>query len=43
MPDVTLSLSDEEVRRLEELSGRTGLTVTQLVRLGVGDLISAAV
>jgi predicted DNA-binding protein len=40
MPDVTLSLSDEEVRRLEELSGRTGLTVTQLVRLGVGDLIS---
>ncbi|MFQ5897400.1 MAG: DNA-binding protein [Candidatus Methylomirabilia bacterium] len=40
MPDVTVNLSDEEVRRLEELGGQVGLTVAQLVRLGVRDLIS---
>lgn len=39
MPDVTVSLSEEEVRRLEELSARLGLTVTQMVRLGIRDLV----
>lgn len=40
MPTLTISLSDEEVRRLEELSKREGLTVEQLVRLCVRDLIT---
>ena len=33
------SLSDEEMRRLEELSKREGLTVVQMVRLGINDFI----
>ncbi|MFQ5520499.1 MAG: DNA-binding protein [Candidatus Methylomirabilia bacterium] len=40
IPDVTVSLSDEEVWRLEELGGRVGLTVVQLIRLGVRDIVS---
>ena len=36
---VTVSLSDEEMRRLEELSKREGLTVEQMVRLGINDFI----
>ncbi|MFM8552686.1 MAG: DNA-binding protein [Nitrospiraceae bacterium] len=40
MATVMVSLSDEEMRRLEELSKREGLTVEQTVRLGIHDLIS---
>jgi predicted DNA-binding protein len=40
MPTLTISLSDEEVRRLENLSEREGLAVEQLVRLCVRDLIT---
>jgi hypothetical protein len=40
MPEVTVSLSDEVMRRLEELSKRAGLSVPELVRLGVGDLVT---
>lgn len=40
MPEVIVSLTEEEVRRLEELGGQVGLTVAQLVRLGVRDLVS---
>ena len=40
MPDVTVSLTEEEVRRLEELSGRVGLTVAQVAQLGIRDLVS---
>ena len=36
---ITVSLSDEEMRRLEELSKRDGLTVEQMVRLGINDFI----
>ena len=39
MTTVTVSLSDEEMRRLEELSKREGLTVEQMVRLGINDFI----
>ena len=39
MTTVTVSLSDEEMRRLEELSKREGLTVEQKVRLGINDFI----
>jgi predicted DNA-binding protein len=39
MTAVTLSLSDEEMRRLEELSKSEGLTVEQMVRLGINDFI----
>ncbi len=39
MTTVTVSLSDEEMRRLEELSTREGLTVEQMVRLGINDFI----
>ena len=39
MTTVTVSLSDEEMRRLEELSKRKGLTVEQMVRLGIKDFI----
>ncbi len=39
MTNVTASLSDEETRRLEELSKREGLTVEQVVRLGISDFI----
>jgi len=39
MTTVTVSLSDEEMRRLEELSKQEGLTVEQMVRLGTNDFI----
>ncbi len=39
MVTLTISLSDEEMRRLEELSKREGLTVEQMVRLGINDII----
>ena len=42
MPSVTVSLSDEEMRRLEVLSKREGLTVEQLVRISINDLIGQA-
>lgn len=40
MISVTVSLSDDETRRLEELGKREGLTVEQMVRLSIHDLIS---
>jgi predicted DNA-binding protein len=39
MATLTISLSDEEMRRLEELSKREGLTVEQMVRFGINDFI----
>ena len=39
MASVTISLSDEEMRRLESLGKREGLTVEQIVRLSVCDFI----
>ncbi len=39
MAMLTISLSDEEMRRLEELSKREGLTVEQMVQLGIHDFI----
>lgn len=39
MATLTISLSDEELRRLEALSKREGLTVEQMVCLGVRDFI----
>jgi len=39
MATLTISLSDEEMRRLEELGKREGLTVEQMVRLGIHDFI----
>lgn len=39
MTTATVCLSDEEMRRLEELSKREGLTVEQLVRLSINHLI----
>mgnify|MGYP001596633900 CR=1 FL=1 len=39
MVTLTISLSDEEMRRLEELSRRERLTVEQIVRLSVCDFI----
>lgn len=40
MATLTISLSDEEMQRLDNLSEREGLTVEQLVRLCVHDLIA---
>ena len=40
MATVMVSLSDEEMRRLDELSKREGLTVEQMVKLGIHDFIS---
>ncbi len=37
--DLPFSLSDEEMRRLESLGKREGLTVEQMVRLSVCDFI----
>ena len=37
MTTVSISLSDEEMRRLEALGKREGLTVEQMVRLGIND------
>ena len=39
MATFTISLSDEEMHRLEELSAREGLTVEQIVRLSVCNFI----
>lgn len=39
MTTVTVSLSEEEMRRLEELSKREGLTIEQMVRVGLNDFI----
>jgi hypothetical protein len=39
MPTLTISFSDEEIRLLKELSAREGLTVEQIVRLGINDFI----
>jgi hypothetical protein len=39
MTTVTVFLSDEEMRRLEELRKLEGLTVEQVARLGISDLI----
>lgn len=39
MATLTISLSDEEMRRLEILGNREGLTVEQIVRLGINDFI----
>ena len=39
MATLTISLSDEEMRRLEALGKREGLTVEQIVCLGINDLI----
>ncbi len=39
MATVTISLSDEEMKRLEALGQREGLTVEQMVRLGINDFI----
>ncbi len=40
MAEVTVPVSTEEMKRLEELGSREGLTVEQMVRLGIQDLIS---
>ena len=39
MATLTISLSDEEMRRLDALSKREGLTIEQMVRLGIHDFI----
>lgn len=39
MATITISLSDEELRRLEALGKREGLTIEQIVRLGISDFI----
>lgn len=39
MATLTISLSDEEMKRLEALGKREGLTVEQMVRLGINDFI----
>jgi hypothetical protein len=39
MATLTISLSDEELRRLEALDKREGLTVEQMARLGINDFI----
>lgn len=39
MATLTISLSDEEMRRLKALGEREGLTVEQMVRLGINDFI----
>ena len=39
MATLTISLSDEAMRRLEVLGKREGLTVEQMVRLGIHDFI----
>lgn len=39
MATLTISLSDEEMRRLEALGKHEGLTVEQIARLGIHDFI----
>lgn len=40
MATLTISLSDEELRCLEELGKRESLTVEQMVRLSIHDFIN---
>lgn len=40
MATLTISLSDEEMKRLEALGKREGLTVEQMVRLSINNFIS---
>lgn len=40
MATLTISLSDEEMRRMENLSEREDLTMEQIVRLCIRDLIA---
>ncbi|MEQ1843976.1 MAG: DNA-binding protein [Nitrospira sp.] len=40
MVTLTISLSDEEMQRLRALSTREGLTVEQMVSLGIHDFMS---
>jgi len=39
MATLTISLSDEELQKLEALGKREGLTVEQMVRIGINDFI----
>ena len=39
MATITISISDEEMRRLEILGEREGLTAEQMVQLGIHDFI----
>ena len=39
MTTVSISLSDEEMRRLEALGKREGLAVEQMVRFGINNFI----
>jgi predicted transcriptional regulator len=39
MATVTITLSDEEMKRLEALAEREGLTVEQIVRLSINDFL----
>ncbi|MEK6761546.1 MAG: ribbon-helix-helix protein, CopG family [Nitrospirota bacterium] len=39
MATLTISISDEEMRRLEALGKREGLSIEQMVRLGIQDFI----
>lgn len=39
MATITISLSDEKMQRLEVLDKREGLTVVQMVRLGIHNFI----
>jgi antitoxin FitA len=40
MAEVTITLSAEELQRLKELGEREGLTVDQVVKLGIQELIN---
>jgi hypothetical protein len=40
MPDLKVSLSDEELERLEELGHREGLSVVEMVRIGIMELLN---
>ncbi len=40
MAQVTITLSSEELKHVEELGRREGLTVEQVIKLGIQDLIS---
>jgi antitoxin FitA len=40
MPEVTVTVSTEELQRLKALGEREGLTIDQIVRLGVQDFIN---
>jgi antitoxin FitA len=39
MATLTISLSDEEFRRLEAMGKHKGLTIKQMARLGISDFI----